>query len=87
MSDAEGNRDYEAPPWGAVLDRAEAVRIYREGAAAYADGSYFHESPYKHAGDASCSEEDYERGYHWRRGWNDAALADGGVNLGRKTTA
>ena len=77
-------REYEPPPFPAMLDREDAVSCYREGAQAYRDGKYFHESPHARAGDTLCSDEDYERGFHWRRGWNDVALADGGENLGRK---
>jgi hypothetical protein len=65
-----------------VLDQAEVARIYQEGRAAYRAGKYFHESPYAHAG-ASVPDDEYQRGYEWRRGWNDDALADGAVNLGR----
>lgn len=75
--------DYEPPPFPAVLCRDEAVRCYREGVAAYRAGKFFHDIPYPHSGDRECSDEDYERGYHWRRGWNDTALADGAKNLGR----
>jgi hypothetical protein len=73
MSEQAISNDYAPPPWPAALDEAEAVRCYHEGVDAFASGKEFYESPYPH--DASCSEEDYERGYHWRRGWNDAALA------------
>lgn len=68
--------DFQPPPWGMVLSEAAAVQLFREGRAAYFAGKQFHESPYAHAGDQVCSDEDYERGYHWRCGWNQAALAE-----------
>lgn len=51
----------------------EIERIYREGVADYHAGKEFHEGPYAKSG-ADVSDAEYQRGYEWRRGWNDAAL-------------
>ena len=51
----------------------ERERIYREGVDDYRVGKQFHESPYASSLSA-VSDADYQRGYEWRRGWNDAAI-------------
>lgn len=56
-----------------VLPLDEAVRCFLEGVDAHREGRQFHEGPYAKSGD-DVSEEDYQRGYEWRRGWNEAAL-------------
>jgi len=66
-----------------VLAPEEVERIYQEGRADYRRGLLFHEGSYAKPGDAATLEE-YQRGYEWRRGWNDEALGDGGANLGRE---
>jgi hypothetical protein len=65
-----------------VLDPEEVERIYQEGRADYRRSLLFHQGPYGKPRDAATLEE-YQRGYEWRRGWNDEALDDDAVNLGR----
>jgi len=67
-----------------ALSAEERERIYNEGRTDYRAGKFFHEGPYAKSGDV-CSDEDYRRGYEWRRGWNDEALDDGAANLGKKS--
>jgi hypothetical protein len=57
------------------LSSEEPERIYLEGKRDYVAGKQFHESPYPNSIDAD-NDEEYARGYHWRRGWNDASLAN-----------
>jgi hypothetical protein len=56
-----------------VLTPDEAELIYREGVAAFHEGKQFHEGPYAKSG-TDVPDDEYQRGYEWRRGWNDAAL-------------
>lgn len=56
-----------------VLPVEEAERIYREGYEDYQRGVQFHEGRYAKPGD-TVNDSEYQRGYEWRRGWNDAAL-------------
>lgn len=56
-----------------VLSLDEAVRCFLEGVDAQRAGKQFHEGPYAKPSD-DVAEEEYQRGYEWRRGWNEAAL-------------
>jgi hypothetical protein len=56
-----------------VLPAAEVERIYAEGVADYYAGKAFHETRYPTSFQAETL-DDYQRGYEWRRGWNDGAL-------------
>ncbi len=59
-----------------VLPLDEAVRCYLEGLDDYRAGKQFHEGPYAKPRDAP--DDEYQRGYEWRRGWNDAAMGRAG---------
>lgn len=61
--------DYPIPR---VLDRSEEERIYLQGVNDYHAGKQFHQSPYPASGQ-KVPDDEYQRGYEWRRGWNDAA--------------
>jgi hypothetical protein len=56
-----------------VLDDDEVEKIYNEGLQAFKERKEFHESPYAKAG-TDVPDDEYQRGYEWRRGWNDAAI-------------
>lgn len=56
-----------------VLPTEEAVRCFFEGVEAQRAGKQFHEGPYARPGEG-VGDDEYQRGYEWRKGWNEAAL-------------
>jgi hypothetical protein len=56
-----------------VLATEDAVRCFLEGVDAYHAGGQFHEGPYAKPG-GDVGDDEYQRGYEWRKGWNEAAL-------------
>lgn len=68
--------DKAAYPVPYVLADEEVERIYSQGMGAWCEGLQFHECPYAKAGE-NVPDDEYQRGYEWRRGWNDAAINNG----------
>ena len=72
---SDGGRLY-AIPVGDLLNALpveEAVKCIFEGIDAHRAGKQFHEGTYAKPG-TGVPDDEYQRGYEWRKGWNEAAL-------------